>query len=225
MKTANKLLATLFTTIFTTLSFGQTLKTIKPTIGAPNNYSRQKQALWQTTIDKYAKINSGDLDYEKLSSKDKILIDSLEMGYGPMTGGPGCSWYCGGQLYKVTSGSCLKGQGNITYKPDNIHDFDLFTDWVPDTTDGVTGKKINFHFRPLSPRVNEIMIYNGYIKNTDLFNANARVKKFKLYINNVFYAILELADTTALQSFEITPIQSKDKSKDLILTFEIIEVY
>lgn len=225
MTTANKFILTLLATTISIFSFGQTFKTIKPTIGTANKYSKQQQVTWQNIIDKYAKINSGDLDYEKLNSKDKILIDSLEMGYGPITKGPGCSWYCGGQMYKVTSNSYLKEQGNITYKPNNIHDFDLFTAWVPDTTNGVIGKKINFHFKPLSPRVNEIIIYNGYIKNIDLFKANSRVKKFKLYINNVYYATLELADVTGQQSFKIDPIQSKDKKKDLILTFEIVEIY
>ncbi len=225
MKTANRIIMTFLTTLISVFSFGQTLKVIKPKIGTPNNYSKQEQILWQTIIDKYEKVNSGDLNYEKLSSNEKILIDSLEMGYGPMTEGPGCSWYCGGQMYKVSSNSYLKEQGNINYKPNNIHDFDLFTAWIPDTTGGVIGKKINFHFKPLSPRVNEILIYNGYIKNSDLFKANSRVKKFKLYINNVYYATLELADTTAQQSFKIPPTQSKDKKKDLILTFEIIEIY
>jgi len=181
--------------------------------------------MWQIILDKYDKIKSGDLAYGKLAPNEQALIDSLEGGYGPLTEGPGCSWYCGGQMYKVTSNSYLKEQGNTNYKPDNIHDFNLFTAWVPDTTNGVIGKKINFHFKPLSPRVTEILIYNGYIKNTELFKANARVKKFRLYINDVYYATLELADTAARQAFKITPTQSKDKKQDLILTLEIAEVY
>lgn len=218
------LITILFTNI-SAFSFGQKVKTIKPEIGTPNNYSKQDQITWQKTIDQYSKINSGTLDYELLNSKEKALIDSLEMGGGPITQGPGCSWYCGGQMYKVTSDAYLKGQGSITYKPDNIHDFDLFTAWVPDTTNGVIGKKIDFHFKPLSPRVNEIIIYNGYIKDYELFKANSRVKKFKLYINDVYYATLELADTTGLQSFKINPVQSKVKQKDLVLAFEIEEIY
>lgn len=216
---------TFLITVSTTLSFGQTVRTLLPTIGTPYNYSTNDQIIWNTVLDKYSKINSNDLDYEKLNAADKALIDSLEMGGGPLTEGPGCSWYCGGQMYKVTSNSYLKAQEHVDYKPDNIHDFDLMTAWVTDTTNGVFGKKINFHFKPLSPRVNEIIIYNGYIKNYNLFKANSRVKKFKLYIDGVYYATLELADTTAEQSFRIDAIQSKDKHKDLILTFEIIEIY
>lgn len=211
-------------TVFS-FSFAQTVKTIKPTIGGNNNYSKKEQQQWQQALDNSAKMDAGELSYEKLAPKDKAFIDSMEMGYGPMTEGPGCSWYCGGQLYKITADESLKDQGNISYKTDNIHDFDLFTAWVPDTTNGVIGKKVNFHFKPLSPRVNKINIYNGYIKNYDLFKANARVKTFMLYINNVPYAILQLSDTTACQSFKIEPVRSNVKNKDLILTFEIREIY
>jgi intein/homing endonuclease len=50
-------------------------------------------------------------------------------------------------------------------------------------------------------------------------------KKLKLYINNKPYANLELQDVTASQSFKIDPIQSTDSTKDLVLTFEVIEIY
>ena len=216
-----KLILTCWAATITMVSFGQSVKILKPTIGTPNNYSKQEQALWQKAFDNY-----GDYDkYQKLNSIDKAMVDSLEMGDGPLTQGPGCSWYCGGIMKEVTSESYLKGTGNVNYKPENLHDFNLLTAWVPDTSGGAIGKKIHFHFEALSPRVNEIMIYNGYIKNYDLFNANSRVKKFRLYVNNKPYAILELADTTAQQSFSIPPTRSTIKGKDLILTFEIMEVY
>ena len=222
--TISKYIFILLNLIVSITTIGQ-IKTIKPTIGSANNYTPKEQVIWQKAIDKYQKINSFDIKYDTLSAIEKVLIDSLEMGSGPLTQGPGCSWYCGGQMYKVTSNSYLTEQNNINYKPDNLHDFNLLTAWVPDTTNGVIGKKVNFHFKPLSARVNEIQIYNGYIKNIDLFKANSRVKKFRLLINGEPYAILNLADTTAQQSFMINPVRSNDKKKDLILTFEILEIY
>lgn len=204
---------------------GQNLPTIQATVHASNDYKKTDQVIWQKTLDQYAKINSGDIDYEKISEQDKKMIDSLEMGYGPLTQGVGCSWYCGGGPYKITSSSYLKDEGKITYLPDNIHDFDLFTAWVPDSANGSIGKKINFHFKPFAPRVNEIIIWNGYIKNTDLWKANSRVAKFKMIVNGKPTAILELKDVNNTQSFKINPIQSTDSTKDLILTLEILEVY
>jgi len=210
---------------FGQLAVGQTIKTIKPELGGSNDYTKAEEIVWQKTLDQYAKINSGDLNYGQLSEPDKKMIDSLEMMYGPMTQGVGCSWYCGGGPYKITSSSYLKEQGKSTYLPDNLHDFDLFTAWVPDTKGGVIGKKVNFHFKSFSPRVNEVTIYNGYIKNKELWQANSRAKKLKLYINNKPYANLELQDVTASQSFKIDAIQSTDSKKDLVLTFEVIEIY
>lgn len=204
---------------------GQNLPTIQATVQASNEFTKTEQAIWQKALEKYAKINSGDIDYEKLSEQDKKMIDSLESGYGPLTQGVGCSWYCGGGPYKITSSSYLKDEGKITYLPDNIHDFDLFTAWVPDKSNGSIEKKINFHFKPFAPRVNEIIIWNGYIKNTDLWKANSRVAKFKMIVNGKPTAILELKDVNSTQSFKINPIQSTDSTKDLILTLEIIEVY
>lgn len=204
---------------------GQNLPTIQATVNASNDFKKADQIIWQKALDQYAKINSGDIDYEKLSEQDKKMIDSLESGYGPLTQGVGCSWYCGGGPYKITSSSYLKDEGKITYLPDNIHDFDLFTAWVPDNSNGSIGKKINFHFKPFAPRVNEIITWNGYIKNTDLWKANSRVAKFKMIVNGKPTAILELKDVNNTQSFKINPIQSTDSTKDLVLTLEIIEVY
>ncbi len=204
---------------------GQNLPTIQATVHGSNDYNKPDQAVWQKTLDQYAKINSGDTKYDFLSEPDKKMIDSLEMGYGPMTQGVGCSWYCGGGPYKITSSPYLKDEGKITYLPDNIHDFDLFTAWVPDNTNGSIGKKINFHFKPFAPRVNEILIWNGYIKNTDLWKANSRVARFKMIVNGKPNAILELKDVNNTQSFKINPIQSTDSTEDLILTLEILEVY
>lgn len=210
---------------FTGVALGQKEKHLKPVTGHLNDFTKKEQQDWQHILDEYNKINTGGFSYEKLSAAVKLKIDSLEMGYGPLTEGPGCSWYCGGQMYKVSSPSVLKTTDGNHYDAENLHDFNLFTAWVPDTAGGPVGKKVSFHFKPLSEPVSEILIYNGYIKNSGLFHANARVKQFKLYINNVYYATLDLADHTAQQSFKTDALQSVTRGKDLVLTFEITAIY
>lgn len=224
MKTITNILTLFIWTLGLSVS-GQNLPTFQPTVSYSNVYTKADQVIWQKALDQLFKINSGDIKYGQLSEQDKIMVDSLEMGYGPMTQGAGCSWYCGGGPYKITSSSYLKDEGKITYLPDNIHDFDLFTAWVPDTLNGSIGKKINFHFKPFAPRVNEIIIWNGYIKNSDLWKANSRVAKFKMIVDGKPTAILELKDVNNTQSFKINPIQSTDSTKDLILTLEILSIY
>ena len=67
----------------------QNLLVIYPTINASNFYSIEEQIIWQKAIDQYYKINSGKIDYKAISAQDRKMVDSLEMGYGPMTNGPG----------------------------------------------------------------------------------------------------------------------------------------
>lgn len=193
--------------------FGQNLPIIHPKILNSNYFTKSQQAIWQKALDNNQKINSGTISYENLSLKDQNILDSLESGYGPETQGVDCSWYCGGGPYKISDST------------DKIHDFNLFTSWMSGKTNEVIGKKIVFHFKAFSPRINEILIWNGYIKNTKLWKSYSRVAKFKLYINNIETSILKLEDVNNTQSFKINPIQSTDPSKDLILTLEIIEIY
>lgn len=70
-------------TVFS-FSFAQTVKTLKPEIGGKNNYSKNEQQLWQQALDNYAKMDAGELSYEKLTPKDKVFVDSMDMGYGPI---------------------------------------------------------------------------------------------------------------------------------------------
>ena len=87
------------------------------------------------------------------------------------------------------------------------------------------GDKINFHFKPFSPRVTEINVWNGYQKNRQLWKENGRVARFRLLINGKPSYFLEMKDDAAKQSFRIPPQQSTDSTRDLILTLEIIETF
>ncbi len=72
-----------------------------------------------------------------------------------------------------------------------------------------------------------LCIINGYAKNEELFNANSRVKKLKLTIDNDREYIIELEDTMNPQLIDISYSQepSFEVIKPLELTFEILEVY
>ena len=203
---------------------GQNLKTLKPKLGSENNYSKAEFEYWKKATDLLSQINDIEnvVEYSEMNTQNQKAIDSLEMGYGPMTEGVGCSWYCGGGPYKISSSSILKDNPN--YSDQNIHDFDLFTGWVPKSENGI-GDSISFHFKAKSPRINAIIIYNGYLKTNELWKNNSRAKKIKLKIDNKTIAILELNDSTASQRFEIEPIQSTIENKDLVLTLEILESY
>ncbi|AXT59267.1 hypothetical protein D1816_02520 [Aquimarina sp. AD10] len=218
-----KIISILFL-FFSILTYGQNVNTLKPILGNENNYSKTEFKYWRSAIDSLVLSDNSknEINYFEMTKRTKKAIDSLEMGHGPKTQGIGCSWYCGGGPYKISSSSILKK--NINYSDQNIHDFDLLTAWVPKSKNGI-GESISFHFKANSPRINTIEIYNGYVKTKKLWKNNSRAKKLKLKIDNKTIAILELEDTTASQRFEIQPIQSTIENQDLVLTLEILESY
>lgn len=216
----------IFTFLLLSISFtyGQNSRILKPILGAENTFSKSESEYWISAIDSLALSDNyeNDINYSEMSEKTKKAIDSLEMFFGPLTQTVACSWYCGGGPYKISSSSVLNDNPN--YSDQNIHDFDLLTAWVPKTKNGM-GESINFHFKAKSPRINAIIIYNGYIKTNELWKNNSRAKMIKLKIDNKTIAILELKDTTSSQRFEIKPIQSTIENQDLVLTLEILESY
>ncbi len=135
----------------------------------------------------------------------------------------GCSWYCGGQVDTINS--------NIPHElTKNIHDGDYGTPWIADINKQTNW--IEYVFPPISSRVEDIIIVNGYVRKNDLFETYSRVKKLKLYINNKPIAYLNLEDTNEEQVFRFKPIgHKKDKNYLPIkntkwsIKFEIIEIY
>ena len=198
----------------------QNIRVLKPTLLNSNTYTAAQQQKWS----KFLANNQ-----VATTAEEEKMLELLEELKGPNIGTGRCSWYCGGGApYKITASSVLAPQGKFNYKADNIHDFDLFTAWVPSDKQNPVGEKINFYFKssePVpAPRINKILIWNGCIYNTDLWTQNARVAKFKLYIDGKPTAILQLQDVDNTQEFSITPVRSAGK-KDLVMTLEIMEVY
>ena len=83
------------------------------------------------------------------------------------------------------------------------------------------------------PRINEIIVVNGYVKNKTAWENNSRVKKLKVYIDDKPYAILNLKDIIGSQSYKVEPIGNSDRKDwnvlktkpDWTLKFEILDVY
>ncbi|MFM2386252.1 MAG: hypothetical protein RL660_1009 [Bacteroidota bacterium] len=196
-----------------------------PIISTSFKFSIEEETFWQQIIDKSQQIENGSCMLSELTAAEQAGIDSMNNGYGPFTQGSDCSWYCGGQMYKVTSTAIARNNQDSNYLDQKAHDFNLFSTWISQNTSSTSWDKISFHFRPKSPRVTEIIIYNGVLKNDRLFKEYSRAKVIDLYIDKVYYATLHLADSSAQQTFSIAPIQSKDSITDLELTFEIVEIF
>ena len=133
----------------------------------------------------------------------------------------GCSWYCGGGNYKIKASSSL----NDSYKAEFANDLSYKTAWVEGKKDEGTGEYLEYYFKNDSPRITEIIISNGYMKSEETWKNNNRVKKLKLYVNGVPFGILNLKDSRTDQYFEVGTLGHNKNGTDLILKFEILEVY
>ena len=133
----------------------------------------------------------------------------------------GCSWYCSGGNYKIKASSSL----GDSYKAEFANDLSYKTAWVEGKKDEGIGEYLEYYFKNDSPRITEIIISNGYMKSEETWKNNNRVKKLKLYVNGVPFGILNLKDSRTDQYFEMGTLGHNKNGTDLILKFEILEVY
>ena len=133
----------------------------------------------------------------------------------------GCSWYCGGGNYKIKASSSL----GDSYKAEFANDLSYKTTWVEGKKDEGIGEYLEYYFKNDSPRITEIIISNGYMKSEETWKNNNRVKKLKLYVNGVPFGILNLKDSRTDQYFSVGTLGHNKNGTDLILKFEILEVY
>jgi len=225
--------------VFTSFFFlREDIKELKPTLGKLidkssegelkfNKHQAQCKLIWE-------KENQAG-GYEKLSKEDKKIYDNCnsdEEDYWDILGS-GCSWYCGGGLEKASSSSVLKPSKNNTYAASNLNDLNYKTAWIEGVPGYGIGQTIVYTFPPENPRINKIIIINGYIKSKTAWEENSRVKRLKMYIDDKPYAILNLADSRQEQIFSVKLIGNSDR-KDYEklklkpkwrMKFEILEVY
>ncbi len=178
---------------------------------------------------------SNGVKYDDLSQQEKDAlskVDETMEDYWDIIGG-GCSWYCGGGPKEVTASSYLKSQGENNYEPKNAHDLNYKNVWVEGVDGYGIGEYLLYTFSGTSPRINEIIVVNGYVKSKTAWENNSRVKKLKVYIDDKPYVVLSLQDIRGSQSFKIEPIGNSDRKNwdmlktkpDWTLKFEILDIY
>ena len=136
-----------------------------------------------------------------------------------------CSWYCAGLINDISGSSSfpLTGvwQHDFFYAPQEAHDFNHETAWVPAKS---VGEYITYTVPANCPKINTIKILNGMVKSDDAWRYFARVKRLKMYLNDKALAILELEDSRSLQWFDIGEVGAENAT-EWRLKFEILEVY
>jgi len=170
-------------------------------------------------------IASANLSIKEQAELDSLLNlyeETVENIWDVIPGG--CSWYCGGGNYKVIASSFFEDE-IISYPPEMANDISYKTAWAVSKNNGGIGEYIEYYFKNQSPRITEIIISNGYVKNKAVWTKNNRVKKLKLYINGLEHAILNLEDSRTDQAFQFNPLGKNKDGSDLVLRFEIVDIY
>ncbi len=208
--------------------FSQKAPILEPEIGKTYDFSQERQELW-TTCDSLSYDRSFK---EKLTQGEiTILMNKCdEIDYSESSDGivSANHWTEEGYPYNqidlskaynytayikqhpdyrfTTVSSALKRQGENEYGAYSISDLSFQTAWVEDVKGYGIGEFVTFHFQPMHPRITTVIIANGYIKSKEIWKNNSRVKQLKMYLNNKPFAILNLKDVHASQTFEIPTI-------------------
>ncbi|MEQ9303517.1 MAG: hypothetical protein RJQ14_06330 [Marinoscillum sp.] len=192
-----KILLTLsFVLILNSLN-AQEVPTLKPTLGKIVDFNQTVQQEWAIRDKVMNDLNEGIRTWDELTPDEKATFDKYGEVYENMWDivGGGCSWYCGGGQDTQTASSELTAQGTNAYSAQNAHDLSYETAWVEGVSGYGIGEFIEYHIKPENPRITEIIVVNGYVKSSNAWKNNSRVKKLKMYIDNKPYVILELEDS------------------------------
>ena len=183
-------------------------------------------AEWNRLREKANKDDGGlmtEADWQRMEKieEDNAVLDDLYSGK--------CSWYCGGEVQRVTASSHLKAQGRFNYLPKNAHDFDHESVWAEGVSGQGIGQWIEYEFAGVCPRVTGVKILPGHVKTEAAWEANSRPKYLKVYYLGKPVCILDLQDARAMQEFDLEqfgPFGYHDADKPTWrLRFEILDVY
>ena len=171
-------------------------------------------------------LEKQNLTYKEQRELDKLLEkygEAIESVWDIIDGG--CSWYCGGGNYEIRASSSLPDSNGISYSAKSANDLSYRTAWIAGNDKGGVGEYLEYFFKNESPRITRIIVSNGYMKNAAAWKNNNRVKKLRLFVNDKLYGILNLEDSDTDQIFQIGTFGLNENGTDLILRFEIFEVY
>tara|TARA_Y100000385_G_scaffold260622_1_gene290660 strand:+ start:939 stop:2393 length:1455 start_codon:yes stop_codon:yes gene_type:complete len=136
------------------------------------------------------------------------------------------SGICEGEVDILSASSTHIPNGANTYGIENLTDGDPRTAWVNGGNKGGIGESIVLGKNSFDYQT--FVIYNGYQKSIKSWKENSRVKKFKLYYNNIPFAYLYLDDKMGPQSTEFSQSFADSiylSPSNFKIKFEIVEVY
>ena len=209
--------------LLTTPAGAQSLPVYTPRVEPPLDYSYATPEQWERMMRR--------MNYERMTRRQQVLADSAESLRGPYTESVGCSWYCGGGPDSVYTSDATVGakRSKLGGAPVHAHDFSLLQSWQAQAGTNVqlfaSNEELVFRFPAESPRVDEIKIWNGNHRTSELWQASTRVKTLELSYDGTPVAVLALEDVRGMQSFKLGPFPREISPQAFRLSFKITSVY
>jgi hypothetical protein len=159
--------------------------------------------------------------YSEILTFTTSVVDDPDYGPGPH------EFDCPHGVTVKTS-SVLPKQGAYSYAASNMLDDNDATSWAEGVKGDGVGEWIEFTITKDYRIGSSWQMGNGYTRNKDVWQANGRVKKMKVLIDDKVACYIMLSNIATYQSFSIAPYWLKDSAelkRGTKIKFVIEEVY
>jgi len=209
------------------ITFNSLVIELNPEPGRLLEYEARDEAVYNEIVKVWAEngYNLNIEQIEQLSAEQRRVYEKYgvneatgfwDVWRGARDSGPGPE--------RVTASSFLPPDtANVDYKPENLLN-GYRSAWVEGAKGYGIGEYVVFYFPSDSYRVTHVFIANGYVSSGSMYRDNSRVKKLKMYVDEIPFAILNLEDIRREQIFKFDPIE-RAHYNPWTIKFEIMDVY
>lgn len=136
------------------------------------------------------------------------------------------------EYYSIaTASSYLNPIGANAYYPNNVTLPDKLYAWAEGVEGYGVGESVELRQMYMGPgadrlSITRICIVNGYAKNQDIWEKNARVKELKLYFGDAYMGTITLEDCMEPQFVDVSAVNmTVSNGREAVFRFEIADVY
>lgn len=170
----------------------------------------------------------GDWDYQF----PKPVIGQFDKGGKQEFGFEENKFQSGSEYYVVAAAtSYLDPIGTNAYHPGNVTLTDRRNAWAEGVEGYGIGESIELRQMYMGPgadrlKITRICIVNGYAKNKDIWEKNARVKKLKVYLGDTYMGTITLEDCMEPQYIDVSGVNmTVSNGREVCMRFEVADFF
>ena len=174
--------------------------------------------------------------YEYIGSWDyqfpKPVVDRFDNGEVQDFGFTEIEFQSGSEYYSVASAtSYLDPIGTNAYHPNNVTLANRQSAWAEGVEGLGIGESIELRQMYMGPgadtlSITRFCVVNGYAKNKDIWEKNARVKELKVYFGDAYMGTITLEDCMEPQYIDVSGVNmTVSNGREAVFRFEIADVY